>query len=73
MTDWLWVKAETETEPYRAGMWHLTRWTADKRAVQSPPCGTRAARWTPWLNGPEEPEELCRGCLYRGAMVEAAG
>lgn len=32
----------------------------------------RAPRWVPWLNGPEEPNELCRGCLYRGARVEVA-
>lgn len=73
MDEWVWVKAETGEGPYRAGVWHLTRWAQGRRAVKAPPCGARAPRWVPWLNGPEEPNELCRGCLYQGALLEAAG
>lgn len=73
MGEWVWVKAEDEGQTYRAGVWHLTTWVRGRRAVGRPLCGALAARWVPWLNGPDEPNELCRGCLYRGAMAEAAG
>lgn len=74
-SEWVWVKPDVE-QPYRAGVWHLTRWAVRMRRVVRPACadGQAAERWVPWLNGPEEtPAGLCRVCLYRAARADLDG
>lgn len=36
-SEWVWVKPDVE-QPYRAGVWHLTRWAVRMRRVVRPAC-----------------------------------